>query len=131
MTRRDKGAAPILVEGEDAALIKLASVERSDDPVAAAYGRMMKVLLPAINAALDEEHSRETTPTVVFHAGQLCCSSLLGSIGGTLARGRSMPVDLAVRVVQEMIPALIAALSPESVTTKRIKKPAKKKVMTQ
>lgn len=42
-----------------------------------------------------------------------------------------MPADLAIRVAQAMIPALVAALSPESVTTKRIKKPAKKKVMMQ
>lgn len=131
MTRRNNDAAAMFVQGEDAALLKIASIERSDDPVAAAYGRMMKTLLPAINTALDEEHSRGTVPTVVFEAGQLCCSSLLASIGGTLAGGRSMPADLAIRVAQAMIPALVAALSPESVTTKRIKKPAKKKVMMQ
>ena len=131
MTRRNKGAASMFVEGEDAALVAIASIEKIDNPVAAAYGRMMKVLLPAINEALGEELSRRTTPTVVFEAGQLCCSSLLGSIGGTLAGGRSMPADLAIRVAQAMIPALVAALSPESVTTKRIKKPAKKKVMMQ
>lgn len=82
MTRRNNDAAAMFVQGEDAALLKIASIERSDDPVAAAYGRMMKTLLPAINTALDEEHSRGTVPTVVFEAGQLCCSSLLGSIGG-------------------------------------------------
>lgn len=117
----------VITKGEVNAISELHDMSMSDDPVEATYGRMMKRLIPAVNAAIVAEVERNTKSGDIFTAAQYCSVSMLGSVSATLSGGKSMPEQMAKRVVASMVPLFLNCLSNFSHGTDAKKRPARRR----